>query len=100
MFEVGYVVSSGTLRDYDLLSAFASTIRTGGGTVCDDAETLLAMSEGDFDDLDDEQRETVSWLINEDLWYELSRLAPDGCYFGTHEGDGALFGFWLIGDED
>ena len=29
-----------------------------------------------------------------DAFYELNALCPDGYYFGSHPGDGALFGVW------
>jgi hypothetical protein len=38
----------------------------------------------------DSWRLAVDWAIE-----RLSELAPTGFYFGSHEGDGACFGFWL-----
>lgn len=34
-----------------------------------------------------------------DLYDVLDLVAPAGTYFGAHEGDGALFGFWKFEDE-
>jgi hypothetical protein len=73
-------VSSGTLRDEDLADAFADELRRLHKRV---------PSREHFDDLHDFVLECET-LLNE--------LAPDYTYFGTHPGDGAEFGFWVIED--
>lgn len=40
-----------------------------------------------------ENQEALSWLWEEISTY-LREVAPKNCYFGSHPGDGALFGFW------
>lgn len=53
----------------------------------------------------EEQRERYEWARSELVWliqelFELmDELSPDGYYFGSHEGDGACFGYWKA-DED
>jgi len=39
-------------------------------------------------------QELAWWIFNEDMFDLLNEIAPVGCRFGAHEGDGACFGFW------
>ena len=99
---IGVTVSAGTLRPEDLLSQFADTIETiydqNQTSPDEDVQALLDRA-ADLDTEDDEQADKVSDTID-DLVAELDRLAPEGCAFGAHEGDGALFGFWLVPTDD
>ena len=78
----------GTLRNEDLLSAFADELSriadpsdSNAQQLINEARTLPA--DGD----------AVSDVISE-LMDALTEYAPAHCYFGTLEGDGSCFGFW------
>jgi len=43
--------------------------------------------------------EIVSCLVNETFWDFFNDIAPEGCYFGSIEGDGACIGFWECTEE-
>ena len=43
----------------------------------------------------DWEGDILSWLWHEDIFERLNSIAPAGCYFGSHMGDGALIGFWV-----
>lgn len=38
-------------------------------------------------------------LIMDELFNALNEIAPEGCIFGSQEGDGACFGFWEVEEE-
>jgi hypothetical protein len=40
------------------------------------------------------------WALEEALSEALDEIAPDGCAYGTLEGDGACFGFWEVENVD
>jgi len=97
-------LSEGTLRDADLIDRFAEFLRdnykTGYAAVAaeypemdqyDSAEEIVK-----YDVLDAEE---LSELVGMLIW-ELNEIAPEGCYFGAHIGDGASFGFWEEQDSD
>jgi hypothetical protein len=87
-------VSWGTLRTQDLISRFAYALHR------------LAPSHplvGEFLDIDAEVKvlmEEEEMFFLEELMDALGELAPKGTYFGTHPGDGSLFGFWPLDEYD
>jgi hypothetical protein len=43
--------------------------------------------------------DNASYLFNETVFNFLNSICPKGYYFGSSEGDGALFGFFKYTDE-
>ena len=91
----------GTLRNEDLLPAFADeleriTFRGVGEVEIRIAEARELVPNGLLVEGNEEVETEVIFALM-DL---LNDYAPDGLYFGAHEGDGSDFGFWAIEDED
>jgi len=97
-------VSEGTLREENLISAFADELsyylkrlrlsrdqRKRFADLIRDASGQVEVlnSERDFDHDRDDAGELVDQLVD-----ALNEIAPPYCYFGAIEGDGADFGFW------
>lgn len=80
-------VSRGTLRTEDLIEAFAYALGETPHQLQVEAGVWLATPE-------DERDEDAGCYILEDLQDALDNIAPPYGYFGSHEGDGADFGFW------
>lgn len=87
-------VSSGTLKSEDLIPKFLGVLKTYGKDKYD-AYIKENPEVEDWENLDDE---TMGWVVDE-LADLLNEIAPDGCYFGASEGDGADFGFWSMSNE-
>jgi hypothetical protein len=86
-FSLG-TVSSGTMRPEDLIPAFASALESFA------PEHELVKEATDYQP--DRSSGTVDYEgpFVEALMDALDELAPPLTYFGTHEGDGADYGFW------
>ena len=42
------------------------------------------------------ESDDMCYFLNEELFNILDSYAPEGYYFGAHQGDGSDFGFWAI----
>lgn len=94
----GYTVSEGTLKTKDLINAFEGFILQNVNGKAPVALGLRLDPRFPYREAPDEwfDSEDASWYVNEELYDYLNSIAPEGCYFGTLEGDGACFGFWPL----
>jgi hypothetical protein len=96
-FPLEISVIHGTLRNQDLIPAFLEAVlQLDPDTPI--PEELREVPQ-DNDDHEWWYTETAYWVL-EHLDNKLNDHAPDGYYFGAHEGDGSDFGFWRIIDEE
>ena len=96
IFYSNYCISSGTLRNIDLFKAFFAEIHDFMGYCNLDRDIkkfVIDAIENIQPELLDEEELSQKVEIAFDI---LESIAPEGCYFGTLEGDGACFGFWSI----
>ncbi len=91
-------VSHGTLRNEDLLSAFAGELdcqlKRQSTRFKRAAFRKLIREANSIDPDSDDASELVNELID-----ALNEFAPPYGYFGTNEGDGSDFGFWIDIDD-
>jgi len=75
-------ISEGTLRTDDLIEASLSCLEDLDPEAAEQMVEAMDKDDADPDEILDELREL------------LEDHAPDLCYFGMMEGDGACYGFW------
>lgn len=104
---IGTVIH-GTLLPYDLIEAFTTELEDRSVGENDPRIKSLIIEGNDSCALgrdavnypdNPDHGERFSELIH-DLVDAIDGLAPEGVYFGAHEGDGADFGYWPVEDED
>lgn len=108
----GYTISSGTLRTIDLVESsvlflkdarhlFTDKIKQRIDNIVIESEQLVIESIPNYiDNYNEESEEQASYLFNEDIFDLLNEIAPENTIFSAHEGDGSLFGFWIIETEE
>jgi hypothetical protein len=88
-------ISSGTMRAEDLIDPYLDALEQLDAeqyaSFIEDADVAKWLAGDEVED------ETLDELVNE-LHDKLNDLAPPFFYFGSHEGDGADFGFWFSSD--
>lgn len=88
-------ISHGTMRPEDLIPCFAAEleacVKSSGAHT---GRTNLYLEAREITDFDSEEASEVL----SDLFDALNEYAPEGTYFGAHEGDGSDYGFWPVED--
>ena len=96
------IISEGTLRTQDLLPAFLHALNEVAPA---HYEQLLVVPFGYIPAYAQEDEDNDWWNSEEAGWKLaepvdlLDEHAPEGTYFGAHEGDGACFRLWAIDEQ-
>ena len=88
-------ISNGTMRAEDLIPTFADTLRALAPTGAEGAHHRALADECDALDFENGDQDEIDFILNEDLFDALNEYADPFCYFGSHPGDGADYGFWV-----
>lgn len=98
------VVSEGTLRDEDLISAFAGELDyyMKRLKLTRDQRKRFAKLVRECNEAEhsDPTHDEIGGMIISELWDALNEIAPPYCHFGATVGDGACFGFWPAIDDE
>jgi len=96
-------VSSATMRAEDLIPAFLDVLEACGHpqapAIREEVNSLAMTDPEGFCGPYFADTETASYILNEEIWDAMQDIAPEGCYFGAHPGDGADYGFWQCEDD-
>lgn len=107
-------ISSGTMRPEDLIPAFIEaldnlkeelslSLKVGASfEETEDVKQRVSQLDDLLADIEQNQHKIPNYFDSEDAMYDLNEtlfdalqeFAPPYCYFGSHPGDGADFGFW------
>lgn len=84
---IGVELSNATMRPEDLIPCFIAFLRTN-------APQAMPVDTQEGDHWQEQASDDTYMLFD-----ILDSIAPVGCYFGAHEGDGSCYGFWPFGDD-
>ena len=100
----GVSLSQGTMLERDLVPTFLRFLsKIEGKEILSYVEQLSLENKAallcwlvgvDVDLATPQAQDEMSWFLWEVLVEALNDIAPEGCYFGSHPGDGADYGFW------
>jgi len=109
----GMIVSEGTLRQSDLVAEFFATLERINPMKAKDfareyfgefvaliPSFMETRMDGDAAEIADQGRRDMLDALLDDLVTALEKEAPEGLYFGAHEGDGACFGYFALDIEN
>jgi len=93
-------VSHGTMKNEDLIPSFIDElkridIKREFKEVIKEGNKIIRKCSKD-ENLWNSEDNTI--FLNEDLWNALDSFSPSCCYFGSTEGDGSDYGFWVCQD--
>jgi len=98
--DLDNTVIHATFRPQDLIPAFLDVIKdTVEYTQILQNNSLQFIFDSSTSDDERWESDEISFFLNEELFYILNSYAPDGYYFGSHEGNDSDFGFWEITED-
>jgi len=104
---IGLELSHATMRSEDLIPTFMSFLHSVENECVIEKEAQQIQEDVDKLEMEEyegysgpyyKDPEEASYILNEDIWDLLNAIAPDHTSFGSHEGDGSLYGFWTNDD--
>ena len=103
---VNHSLSHGTMRNEDLIPSFMEFLKEHDPHEVEFVCKFFALQGWPHDDgvlvmsdpFDMVQEELAHELIAH-LWEALDNIAPEGCCFCAHSGDGSDYGFWEMDDD-
>lgn len=93
-------ISHATMRNEDLIPAFIEELdridtKRQFKEVLKEGKKIIRKCSKNGDLWNSEE---ITEFLNEDLWNALDSFSPSCCYFGSTEGDGSDYGFWVCND--